>query len=78
MEFLTFESTHYYYIINLSVFLREFFWVFFHIVPPDEIMGRGCSFENCSFEFSSNIGQRMDWGPQGLTFSPFYCFPNLT
>ncbi len=29
MEFLTFELTHYYYIINLSVFLREFFWGFF-------------------------------------------------
>jgi hypothetical protein len=38
----------------------------------------GRSFENCSFKFLSKTGQQMDWGPQGFTFSTFYCFPNLT
>jgi hypothetical protein len=43
-----------------------------------QIWGRGRSFENRSFEFSSKTGQRMDWRPQGFPFSTFYCFPNLT
>jgi hypothetical protein len=41
-------------------------------------IGVGRSFENRSFENSSKTGQRMDWGPQGFTFSTFFCFPNLT
>jgi hypothetical protein len=44
----------------------------------DGALGLGRSFENRSFEFSSKTGQQMDWGPPGLTFSTFYCFPNLT
>ncbi len=36
------------------------------------------SFKNRSFKFLSKTGQRMNWGPQGFTFSTLYCFPNLT
>jgi len=43
-----------------------------------DFKGRGRSFKNRSFKFSSKTGQRMDWGPRGFTFSTFYCFANLT
>ncbi len=48
------------------------------LIFKDILNGVGRSFENRSFENSSKTGQRMDWGPQGFTFSTFYCFPNLT
>jgi hypothetical protein len=35
------------------------------------LAGVGRSFKNRSFENLSKTGQRMDWGPQGFTFSTF-------
>ena len=46
---------------------------FLHFIVLKIVCGVGRS-----FEFSSKTGWRMDWGPQGFTFSTFYCCPNLT
>jgi hypothetical protein len=40
--------------------------------------GRGRSFENRSFKFSSKTGKQIDWSLCVLNYLTFYCFPNLT